>query len=123
MTDSSPKLKEAMAEIKAVLMKHDIAGHILLHEYGFSEFMLYTNTSWSVVHLMENGIRIRSKIDDFDGDKNAKRRADEASLNMLAHFADLLDRDAAIFRQLSDMLTERWDAEHTPGVITTHRSQ
>lgn len=124
MNPYSSKLKEAMAEIKAILTKHDIAGHVLLQEPGFSEYLMAIEPSWSVLRVVNNGIRIRSKLqDDFDGDRAAKLAADQASANLVRHFADLLARDAEIFEQIDELLHKTWASEHGPGTHTPHRPQ
>ena len=51
MPNYSDKLKEAMAEINGVLIKHDIAGVVVLHEPGFSEFRVRVDPSWSVARF------------------------------------------------------------------------
>lgn len=119
----SPKLKEAMAEIKAILTKHDIAGHVLLHEPGFSEYLLAVEPSWSVLQLIDGGVRIRSKLVDFNGDKDAQHKASESTASLIRIFADLLERDSILFEKMHDILMEHWDITHTQGIHTPHRPQ
>jgi len=123
--DYSPKLKEAMAEIKAILTKHDIAGHVLLHEPGFSEYLLAISPSWSLLkqHIDGDGVgvQIRSKLEDFGCDVEAQHRANEATVNLVHHFAKMLMMDAGIFAGLYDKLEDHWDIETGVGVHTPHR--
>jgi hypothetical protein len=117
----SPKLKEAMAEIKAIIIKHDIAAHVLLHEPGFSEYLLEIEPCWSILKLEKKGIRIRSKLEDFAGDRDAQRKASEDTTSLIRHFADLLARDSEIFEQIYKMLLKHWDITHSKGIHTGHR--
>jgi hypothetical protein len=120
--DYSPKLKEAMAEIKAVLKKHDIAAHVLLHEPGYSEYLNAIEPSWSLIRIVDDGIRVRSKLlEDFGGDKEAQHKASEATASLIRHFADVLYRDAEVFESLHAMLIKHWDITYSGGVHTPHR--
>jgi len=119
--DYSPKLKEAMAEIKAVLEKHDIAGYVVLYENHLQEFLLKIDPSWSLCFFEEKddkvGIRFRSKLADFGGDRAAQKNATEVSTGMLRHFADACLRDARIFEMVLSMLAEHFEITHTGGKL------
>jgi len=119
----SPKLKEAMAEIKAILKKHDIAGHVVLHEPGFSEYLLAIEPSWSLLRFDKNQIRFRSKLEDFTGDRDAQHQASENTVSLIKHFVDVLNRDAGIFEDLHKILLKHWKITHSEGVHTGHRPQ
>lgn len=49
----SPKLRQAMEEIKAVLKKHDIAGVVVLHSPGYGEHYTKLSTSYSAIELVQ----------------------------------------------------------------------
>jgi hypothetical protein len=120
----SPHLKEIMAEIRAILMKHDIASYILLQEPGFSEYAIAIEPTWSVLQLKKNGIHIRSKLaDDFGGDKNAQHEANESTASLVRHFADILARDGKLFEDIHSILLAHWEITHTQGVSTPHKPQ
>ncbi len=122
--DYSSHLKEVMAEIKAVLKKHDIAAYILLQKPGFSEYLIAIEPTWSILRIEKNGIRIRSKLaDDFAGDIDAKHKADESTASLVRHFADILKRDAKLFEDIHSILLEHWKITHTAGTHTPHRPQ
>lgn len=119
----SPKLKEAMAEIKAILTRHDIAGHVLLHEPSFSEFLLAIDPSWSILRIQGNNmIRVRSNLqEDYGGDVEAQHRDAVATANLVRHFADMLARDAGVFERLNAILGKHWQIEHGESVTTKDR--
>lgn len=48
-----------MPEIIEVLKRHDIAGYIMLHESGYSEFLLHISPRWSVLRFKGQTVRFR----------------------------------------------------------------
>ena len=126
MINYSPKLKEAMAEINAVLERHDIAAHVVLHEPGFSEYLWRIDPSWSVIRFgvessSVTGFRFRSKLEDYGGDKDLQKREQDASINMIVHFKDMLQRDGVIARNIEEVLKNHIDFEYGESVHTPHR--
>lgn len=118
----SPKLKEVMARITAILDAEDIAGYVVLHEPGFSEYRLQVEPSWSVLRLIgDEGIRLRSKLEDYGGDRERQHLEMEATTNLLRHLADLLPEHAEVFEVLHAKVAELMIVEHTEGVHTPHR--
>ena len=89
-----PKLKAAMAEIKAVLRKHDIAGCINLASATHTEYLMEIDPSWSCAFFEwdENdkmlGIRFRSLSKDYKS-KKEQRKHQEDTLGMLLGFHDM----------------------------------
>jgi hypothetical protein len=72
MKKFDPTLKQAMEEIKLVLAKYDIGGHVILGSKSHSEF-LYHFPKWSKAQLEEIhngkgefGIRFKAKGKDED---------------------------------------------------------
>ena len=118
----SIKLKEAMAEIKATLKKYDIAGHVVLHEPGFSEYLIEVSPSWSMLKVEGNAIRFRSKlVEDFGGDRAAQIAANTATTSLIRMLADALIRDTNTFEELYSMLLQHWDITHSEGIHTHHQ--
>lgn len=120
----SPKLKEAMAEIRAILRKHDIGAHVILHEPGFSEFLMRIDPTWSVMRYetqRQLGIRFRALLEEFGGDKAAQKKAINDSVNLVVHLRDLLSRDAVLMERLYEMLRERFEITETEAIETPHR--
>lgn len=118
----SEKLKLAMAEIKAILEREDIAAHVVLYHEHLSEYLLKIDPSWSVAYFENEGIRFRSKLADFDGDRAKQQEATTVSVGMLRHFIDLLSRDAYLLMRVLDALADQFEIEHTDGVHTPHRT-
>lgn len=52
----SPKLKKAMQEVRQVLEEHDIAGSVVLHTPGFSEYLIHISPSYSCAKIERNGV-------------------------------------------------------------------
>lgn len=117
----SDKLKLAMAEIKEVLTRHDIAGHVVLYDEHLSEYLLHVGPTWSVLRIEDGGLRFRSQIAEFGGDADARRKATELTTGMLRHFADLLMRDWMHFEKMLQSLAEHFVIEHSDPSHTPHR--
>lgn len=114
----SLNLKTAMFEIVEVLKRHDIAAHIILHEPGYSEYLLHVDPSWSCARIEGDFLRVRSLGKDYGGDRGRQMAAAADTVNMLAHFADICARDAKLFREIEARLSEDWEIEHGPGTHT-----
>jgi hypothetical protein len=122
----SDKLKEAMAEINAVLEKHDVAALVVLHEPGFSEFRTRIDPSWSVCHFEPTkdgdvAVRFRAKAEDFGGDKAAQKKAIDDTVNMIVHFRDNCAMHFKVMDGLLDMLGKRFEIAKEPGRFTPDR--
>jgi hypothetical protein len=116
-----PKLKEAMAEIKAILSKHDIAGAISLVSETHSEYRLQF-PSWSMAQLTEKGLRFRGKAADYPN-KEAANEALTRSLHVLLQIRDLTAQHQAVMLKILDALEKHVDFDHTPYADhTPHRS-
>jgi len=122
-----PRLKEAMARIKAILMEYDIAGDIQLGSPTHTEF-LYHFPTWSIAQLVKEGdkigIRIRSKQHDYPS-KEAQHEAAEATVHFLLRFRDQAALTFARMEQLEKLLRQHgWEIEHDAfSGFTPHRDQ
>lgn len=56
----SPKLKQAMEQIKQILQAHDIAAVVVLHTPEHSEFLMKIDPSYSVAKLVKEGLHIKT---------------------------------------------------------------
>lgn len=111
----SPRLKKAMDEIKQVLGRYDIAGSVVLHTPGFSEYLNHINTSYSCAKLESGGIRVRSK---------GRTRQDLSdTVNMITHFGEVSAMVALQFLELKDELAKHMDIDETNGNHTSHTDQ
>lgn len=110
----SPKLKKAMEEIKAILKKHDIAGSVILHTPGFSEYLNHIEPSYSLMWFENGRCRIKAKKDN-------KHLAD--TVNMIHHFGTISGQQALAYMDLEDQLKAQMDIDHGPGNHTDHNQQ
>lgn len=115
----SHKLKAVMAEIVSILERHDIAGIIMLHEPGFSEFLTRVDPSWSIARLEETpqglGLRLRSKLEEYGGDRERQQREAEATVNMLVHFVDVLDITQTNLACVLKEIEKHWKVQRNVG--------
>lgn len=111
-----PRLKIARAEIEAVLQRHDLAGVVVLHTPGMTEFFYQIQPSYSVCWIDEKVpmVRIKSVRDrDHAGDAAEQQRDQAATANMTASLADNLRHAAAMFQGVDRIVTQALRAEHT----------
>lgn len=118
----SPKLKMAMLEIDAILKKHDIAGFVIIHTPGFSEYLNYINPSYSCAKLEPNGVRFKLKADEVGGREKAAKIAAE-TLNLITHFSEILGRYGLLYMEAQEILNEKWQGESGPDEHTSHEQQ
>jgi hypothetical protein len=86
---ADPILKEAMAEIRAILNKHDIGGAVALVSPTHSEFLYHLTPSWSVCYFeAPSQLRLRAKRADFKT-KAEQKRCVESSAHMVYQLRDL----------------------------------
>jgi hypothetical protein len=111
------KLLAARAKIEAILKEYDIAGHVVLHCPGFIEVFRDMQPSYSKATITERDggteVRVRSKLADYNGDKDAQRRDLEATANLFASMAEALLYNAYGSAQMAAMVDEAMNAEHT----------
>lgn len=112
--DHSPKLRQAMEEIKDVLKKHDIAGLVMLHTPPrHSEYLMHIVPSYSCAkfELKENGaiegVRITAKEAETGREKRDQMVHD--TVNMLHHFVGHLSKMFMILEPPYQMLKDRFD--------------
>lgn len=120
----SPKLKNAMAAITAILTEYDIAGLIVLHTPGFCEYGLHISPSYSCAKFDGNELRVRAKLkEDFQGNKKAWTLAVTNTSNMLQVMADISAPIALQLFRMADIVNKRTNAEHDPGDHTSNIQQ
>jgi hypothetical protein len=108
------KLLRARAEIQATLDRYDLAGFVVLHcAPNGSEIMVHLEPSYSVVKIQKGQAVISSKIDDYNGDHEAKRLDLEASANMASSMFELTAHTALLLGDLAKALDEATGAKHT----------
>lgn len=115
------KLLAARAEIEAILVKHDIGAHVVLHMPGFLENFGRYDPSYSRARPVLDsdgvmtGMRIHSKLaEHYNGDVAAQKRDLEATANMLSGMGQMLANDAMSLLQVSQQVDSHLAAQHTP---------
>jgi len=116
------KLIAARAEIEAILQRHDIAAHVVLHNApGNSEVFMRLTPGYSKlvkIGTEREGIafRLRSKLADYGGDANAQARDLAATANMVHSLAMALGVGAMPMLRLAEQVNAATGAEHSDGV-------
>lgn len=121
--DYSPKLKRVAQQIKDILSAEDLAGVIILHEPGYSEFVLKLDPTYSCVKVQDNKIRIKAKLADFNGNKAAFNRIVSDSSNMLHLLEKTITPLCLNIIQLSEIIDKDIDVKHHDGGFTDHNAQ
>lgn len=120
----NPKLKNAMEEIKSILNEYDIAGSVILHSPGFSEYFTKINPSYSCAKFDGDGIRVKAKLnEDFNGDKKAWNKKVTDTVNMIEHIADVSGKLSLTMFSVIEMLEKYIDIESEDGNHTSHTTQ
>ena len=110
---SDPKLKEAAAEIQAIMRKHDIAGYTMLMSKTNSEFMFTLDPSWSAVVVAEDHIRIRAKEAEL-GSKEAVKEKAELTAHILCQLRDLSAHGFSVADHLIKKMETVYEIDHKP---------
>ncbi len=111
----SPKLKNAMSEIKAILEKHDIAGLIVLHtEGGLSEYLMKIDPGYSVAKFKDQEtIRFKAKLqEDFQGNRRLMEHKLANTAGMLKHLSEVGGNLVLGLMEVSDQFDKIVAAEH-----------
>jgi len=114
-----PRLKQAMAEIRALCRRYDIGGQITLVSKSHAEFGYFFPT-WSVVQPEkgpegQEGIRIRS-FKEYYSSAQAQHDAMEESLHCLYQIRDIAGQTFMMFENLTAQVEEvsGLNIEHQP---------
>lgn len=121
-----PKLIAARAEIEAILRKNDIGAWVVLHNApGEIEVFSHLTPSYSILQTTtgEHGnlqaVRILSKLDQYDGDREKQRADQGATAGMINSFALVMGTTAISLIELANTIDEAVGAEHEPLRPTT----
>lgn len=128
--DYNPKLKKAMAEIKGILEKYDVAGAILLHTPGHTEHLLKIDTSYSCAFFAPDltgpgdYLRLRARLqEDFNGDKEKQKQVIHSTTDMFCGLQDLLLLHSKNVASVVDMLKSKFHIDHSSSGGTSDRIQ
>lgn len=108
-----PKLKEAIAEIDAILTKHDIAAQITLCSQTHTEFA-HRFPTWSPLFISdEHKMRFRSKLADYPS-QEAKDEAAGFGVHILASFREMAALHFGTMDKMLEMLSKHMEIEFDP---------
>jgi hypothetical protein len=121
----SPKLKKAMEEIKMILLKYDIGAMVVLHTPGHSEYLLRIDPSYSCAKFEGDSlIRVKAKLkEDFFGNKEMWTQKVTDTSNMLTLLSEVAMRQGLSLADISKIVDEKVNAEHSGGDHTSHNQQ
>lgn len=117
----SPKLKKAMEQIKTIMADNDIAGFVVLHTPGFSEYLNHVQTSYSCATVMPEGIRLRLSEKEV-GKERAHELAD-GTYNMITHLTKGIATNAELYIHCHEQLKKKWGGSSDGGTHTSHSQQ
>jgi hypothetical protein len=124
MHQYSPKLKKAVAEIKEILMKYDIAGIVTVHTPGFSEYINHISPTYSCASLddLSGRLELRAKKEHF---KNAIDRNNSlaGTANMFRMLSESVGGQALNLLQASEAVDRALGATHENGGHSSHMEQ
>lgn len=107
------KLKSAMEQIKAILIKNDIAGAVVLHTPGAAEYLYKIDPKYSIVRVEGKEIFYKLDAKHYRGDIEKRNQAAADTANMLSLMADLLQGMAFNTLTASKFIDEKLGAKHT----------
>ena len=117
MTDKqkplSPKLKSAMDEIRAIINRYDIAGSIVLHTPGNSEYGIFIEPSYSCAKFNGGNISFKAKASDFKGGAAERSEKVEDTCNMMNMLSTTTGQVALNIMHVSENFDKHIGAEHT----------
>ncbi len=115
-----------MQEIKEILLKHDIAGVIVLHTPGHSEYLSHLTPSYSCAKLegRENElIRFRAKAQDFGMNYELRNQKIKDTCNMMRHLSERTGLLSLGLIDASELIDKHAGAEHGPGYGSSQTAQ
>lgn len=111
-TRSGKRYRECMAEIIGILKKYDMAGAVTVVDQERCMFKYHFPT-WSVATIEPNGIRLRSKREDFPS-LEAQHKASELTAHCIMQIKDVAFNTLGVTAQLEAIMREKWGMEHVP---------
>lgn len=112
------RLKVARMEIEAVLKKLDLAGVVVLHTPGMTEFFYDVRPSYSCAWLDEAAqmVRVKSLADHYAGDLRAQLHDQACTANLFRGLAQDLTSAAQMFSWAAMFVDSATKAQHTEPV-------
>jgi len=108
-----PKLKEALAEIRAICTKHDIAGYIALISQTHGEFGLEVTPSWSCAKWEDKSEGVlRMRIKESEVGKEKADTLAENTAHMIYQLRDLTALGFSYAAKLAELFGKQVGVEH-----------
>ncbi len=104
--------EKAINEIKEILAKHDLAGFVIVSSMDDVAYLRKIDPTWSCAWMEETGpdrqvtVRIRSKLEDYGGDKERQKREIEATTGMFLTFHGWAERTREQMSQVTRMFAK-----------------
>ncbi len=110
-----PNLKMAAEEMKEILKKYDIGGHITLVSPTHSEFMFAISPSWSCARFTADTNQIHFKAtQEMFGSKEECKKAQERSLHLILQIRDMGAQAFHVMENVRVQLSKFFDIDHVP---------
>lgn len=119
----SPKLKKAAEEIKQILQKYDIAGNVVLHTPGYSEYLIYITPTYSCACIENDMLCFRAVKEDYNNNAMIRNQKITDTSNMLRLLSDTAGINALALLEAANQLDSIVGANHTDGGHTSHSTQ
>ena len=120
----SPKLKKAAQEIQHILKKYDIAGVVVIHTPGHSEFVCSVSPSYSCAKITGDRLRVKAKLnEDFGGDRQAWKQKVRDTSNMLSLLSETMASMTMQLIEVSEAVDAATGSSHTDEGFTSHTTQ
>lgn len=112
-----------MDEIKGIIKRYDVGAVVVLHHPGNSEFYMNISPTYSCARHNGDHVRIKAKLADFGGDKEAwKKRVSDTS-NMLSILGETTGRNSLMLMDVSKQMDKIVGAEHGDKGFTSQTTQ
>lgn len=112
-----------MEEIKDILSREDIAGVVILHEPGAVEYLVKIDPTYSCAKLKDGKLLMKTKADEFGGDKSKRNKVIADTANMLHMTAGAIGPIAIGLLDSSKFIDNMVEARHDGYNHSSHSSQ
>ena len=111
-----------MDQIISILKENDLAGVVVLHTPGYSEYLLKIDPAYSCARLMPDGSGIRLKTTGLAISNKKKKQMLTDTSNMLHHLSNVSGEVAMSLFEVSKIIDQKLDSRHEGGGHTSHYS-
>lgn len=113
MEKYDPKLKEAMAEIRSICRKHDIAAYCALVSPTHSEFGLEITPTWSAAYWEnKNEGKLRFRVKQAEVGKENARILIELTCHMVYQIRDLCAQGFQFAEGMTKLIEQQVEVDH-----------